>query len=108
MTSDDTHSLTLNLLEDNNYFGMDSKQITIVKQEKVPALLDSDAKIALESEKLLIETKPHGHGDVHTLLYSENVTTDWLKNYNTKWIVFFQDTNPLMFRSIIATIGVSR
>lgn len=40
MTSDDTHALTVELLEKNNYFGMEPKQITLIKQEKVPALLD--------------------------------------------------------------------
>ena len=32
MTSDDTHSLTVELLESNNYFGMDINQITLMKQ----------------------------------------------------------------------------
>ena len=54
MTSDDTHTLTIELLEANKYFGMDPQQITIVKQEKVPALLDADGRMALEAGKLLI------------------------------------------------------
>lgn len=70
MTSDDTHALTISLLEANNYFGIDPKQVTLIKQQKVPTLLDIDARLALEPGKLLIETKPHGHGDIHTLLYS--------------------------------------
>lgn len=70
MTSDDTHALTVSLLESNNYYGMDPNQITIMKQEKVPTLLDVDARLALVPGKLIIETKPHGHGDIHTLLYS--------------------------------------
>ena len=41
-------------------------------------------------------------------MYSEKITQIWQEKYNTKWIVFFQDTNPLMFKSIIATIGVSK
>lgn len=32
MTSDDTHEQTLELLEKNNYFGMEETQITIMKQ----------------------------------------------------------------------------
>ena len=108
MTSDDTHVLTEALLKSNDYFGLDPAQLTIMKQEKVPTLLDSNARLSLEKGKLMIETKPHGHGDVHTLLYSHHLTERWQKEYNTKWVVFFQDTNPLMFRTIIATIGVSK
>jgi UDP-sugar pyrophosphorylase len=32
MTSDDTNDQTLELLEKNNYFGMEKDQITIMKQ----------------------------------------------------------------------------
>lgn len=70
MTSDDTHTLTEELLKAHNYFGMSVDQVTIMKQEKVPAFINSDGHLALEHGKLVIETKPHGHGDVHTLLYS--------------------------------------
>lgn len=39
-----------------------------MKQEKVPAMLDPDAKIALGEDNLVI-TKPHGHGDIHFLMH---------------------------------------
>ena len=77
MTSDDTHGLTIKLLEENNYFGMRREQVTIMKQEKVPALSDSEARIALSSDKLWIESKPHGHGDVHTLLHMTKTADKW-------------------------------
>ena len=32
-------------------------------------MIDNDAHFALRSGALEIETKPHGHCDVHTLLY---------------------------------------
>lgn len=38
MTSDDTHSRTLELLETNNYFGMKPKQVHLLKQ--VPPTVD--------------------------------------------------------------------
>ena len=70
MVSDDTHDRTLRLLEDNNYFNLDRNHVELVKQENVPALLDNDGNMALEeSGDLQIVTKPHGHGDIHTLLY---------------------------------------
>jgi UDP-sugar pyrophosphorylase len=47
MTSDDTHALTLKLLRDNNNFGMPDGQITIMKQNKVPALIDAEARSSL-------------------------------------------------------------
>jgi UDP-N-acetylglucosamine pyrophosphorylase len=39
MVSDDTYSSTDKMLRVNNYFGMDAEQVSIMKQEKVPALL---------------------------------------------------------------------
>jgi UDP-sugar pyrophosphorylase len=106
MTSDDTKTLTEELLHRNNLFGLDASQLTIMKQEKVPAMLDNDARFALEGTRLLLETKPHGHGDVHTLLYQHNLTKQWSEQ-GIKWVVFFQDTNPLIFRSVIPVVGVS-
>lgn len=107
MTSDDTHLKTIDLLEANNYFGYKKENLTIVKQEKVPALLDNDCKIALVKDKLLIDTKPHGHGDVHTLLYQNGVVEKWQKQ-GKKWVVFFQDTNILVFNCLPSAIGVSK
>lgn len=35
------------------------------------ALLDNDARIArLDGHKYAVDCKPHGHGDVHSLLHS--------------------------------------
>jgi UDP-sugar pyrophosphorylase len=47
MTSDDTQEKTVALLENNDYFGLDKEQVSILKQEKVPALLNNDADIAM-------------------------------------------------------------
>ena len=40
MTSGDTHARTEKLLQDHAYFGMQPGQVTLLKQEKVPPLLD--------------------------------------------------------------------
>jgi len=69
MTSEDTYAKTIELLEVNKYFGLQKDQITILNQEKVPAMVDNEARFGLIPGKLLLETKPHGHGDVHTLLH---------------------------------------
>lgn len=107
MTSDDTHSRTQELLESNAYFGMKSNQVHLLKQEKVACLADTDANLALDpSEKYKIQTKPHGHGDVHALLYSSGLLHKW-QSSGLKWVLFFQDTNGLLFKGIPASLGVS-
>lgn len=106
MTSGDTHERTISLLEQNDYFGLRQDQVTIVKQELVPALLDNDATFSVEKDQLLIETKPHGHGDVHTLLHQHGVIQQW-SQMNKKWVIFFQDTNALVFRAVPSALGIS-
>lgn len=107
MTSDDTDAKTRALLEEHNYFGMSRSQLTIVKQELVPALLDNAARFAVsESDPFAIDVKPHGHGDVHTLLFQSGLSNKW-KQEGRKWLVFFQDTNGLVFRAVPAAIGIS-
>jgi len=104
MTSDDTHSLTVALLDKHANFGMAPDQITVMKQNKVPALLDTRATIAAKDG--VIETKPHGHGDVHTLMHQTGLAAKW-KADGLRWVYFFQDTNGLAFRALPAVLGVS-
>ena len=59
MTSGDTHDKTVQLLEENNNFGLKSNQIVLVKQEKCPAILDNECHLSLKKDKFEIETKPH-------------------------------------------------
>lgn len=35
----------------------------------MPALIDNEAHFNLIKDKLEIELKPHGHGDVHNMIY---------------------------------------
>eukprot|EP00899_Mesostigma_viride_P007455 jgi/Mesvir1/16710/Mv15101-RA.1 len=108
MTSDDTHARTLICLETHNYFGMDKSMLTLMKQEKVACLSDNDAHIALEPhDKYAIQTKPHGHGDVHSLLYHEKLLEKWHTG-GYRWVVFFQDTNALIFKAVPSALGVSK
>lgn len=107
MTSDDTHDRTLEVLEKNNYFGAAPGQVTLMKQEKVAALMDNEARFAVcEKNPYLVDTKPHGHGDVHTLLASTGLAKKW-QSEGFRFITFFQDTNSLCFNIIAATIGAS-
>lgn len=107
MTSDDTHQDTIELLHKHCNFGLDADQITLLKQEKVASLVDNEAKFAINMRTGLVETKPHGHGDVHTLLHSSGTLRLWKEKFKINWVVFFQDTNALVFRGLLAGLGVS-
>lgn len=102
MVSGDTVKGTKELLESNDNFGID---ITIMQQEKVLALADSSAKIAMAGP-YEAESKPHGHGDVHVLMHSTGTAAKWAAE-GKKWVAFFQDTNGLAFATLAAVLGVS-
>lgn len=106
MTSGDTDTLTRKLLDDHKNFGMEKDQIGIVLQEKVPSLSDNEGHFVLESSMYSLNTKPHGHGDVHMLLWRSGWATKWVQE-KRKWVVFFQDTNGLVFHAVPAALGVS-
>lgn len=106
MVSDDTHSRTMDLLKKHDYFGLGKNRVDIVKQENVPALMDNSAKIAVDMDKFKVITKPHGHGDIHNLLYDSGVAKKW-KDMGKKWMIFIQDTNALALKVIPSILGVS-
>jgi UDP-sugar pyrophosphorylase len=107
MTSGDTDAATRQLLRDNANFGLSDGQVTVVMQDKVAALCNGNAGLALEEDdRWCIQTKPHGHGDVHHLMYREGLVDQWEKEGKTH-IVFIQDTNALVINSILPTLGVS-
>ena len=108
MTSNDTNEKTVQLLAKNNYFGMDKSQITIVIQgQGVPALTDNNAKFVLDDkDPTKLVTKPHGHGDIHALMYKNGVAKKWSHN-KIKWLCLFQDTNGLAFHTLPILLGAS-
>lgn len=105
MTSGDTDPLTRQLLEENDNFGMAEGQIQIVMQDKVPALKNGNAGLSMKGQ-WEVETKPHGHGDVHHLLLKHGHVDQWEAN-GVKHVIFLQDTNALVVNGILATLGVS-
>lgn len=112
MTSADTNAGTLELLKKHNYFGIDPSVVSIVQQgQGVPAVMDNEGRIVSEIENTghwyKIQTKPHGHGDIHNLLYKHGVAKKWL-SAGIKWITLFQDTNGLAFHTLPAVLGVSK
>mmetsp|Transcript_34830 Transcript_34830/g.42013 ORF Transcript_34830/g.42013 Transcript_34830/m.42013 type:complete len:706 (-) Transcript_34830:156-2273(-) len=105
MTSGDTDEQTRVLLKKNSNFGMEESQISIICQDKVPALKDGSAGLAMK-ESWTIETKPHGHGDVHHLLLKSGLVDKWLVE-GKRHVVFIQDTNALVVNGVLPTLGVS-
>ena len=72
---------------------------------QVACLSDGEAHLALDKEDpFAVQTKPHGHGDVHVLLHSSGLLGRWVAA-GVKWVAFFQDTNALVFRGLPAAIG---
>jgi UDP-sugar pyrophosphorylase len=80
------------MLKDNKCFGLRRRQIFIVQQGAgVPALSDNEAKIATDpNDPYRVLTKPHGHGDIHTLLHKEGITKKWEESFGIKYLVIFQ------------------
>ena len=87
MVSDDTHDRTIQLLEKFDYFGLGKDKVDIIKQENVPALMDNSAKMAVDQDNFRVITKPHGHGDVHNLLFDSGVAKKW-KDMGKEWMIF--------------------
>ncbi|VEU36725.1 unnamed protein product [Pseudo-nitzschia multistriata] len=110
MVSNDTKEPTLRLLRENKCFGLKRRQIYIVQQgDGVPALVDNEAHFAVDpDDPYRIITKPHGHGDIHSLLYKEGVTKEWQEKLDIEYMVLFQDTNGLAFHTLPLLLGVSK
>lgn len=105
MTSGDTNKQTEQLLAESKCFGYPQEAVTIIKQEKVPSISDNNGSFVLASP-FELDTKPHGHGDVHSLLHSSGLAKKWVSE-GRKWVAFIQDTNPMVFNTLPATLGTS-
>lgn len=108
MTSSDTHDSIQRMLTESNYYGLPQEHVTLIKQEKVPCFVGIDGQLALEckDDATVLQTKPHGHGDVHSLLYSSGLCSSWCR-MGKKYVVFFQDTNALALQCVPALLGTA-
>lgn len=115
MTSDSTHSATLGFLEQHKFFGLPEGQLTLIKQEKVPCLdvaVDAEDAESLRLRLVLgsggreLIMKPHGHGDVHSLLHSSGLARTWAAQ-GKAYVHFIQDTNFLILNSVLPLLGAS-
>lgn len=123
MTSDETHAQTVALLEQNRSFGLrgfsvnptaeevaagNIGQIVILKQGMVPAVVNQEGQFVLESDNpYKLQVKPHGHGDVHSLIKKAGLTKAW-KAKGTTHTVFFQDTNGQVVNAILPGLAVTK
>ena len=77
-------------------------------QDKVPAVSDNLARLAVDSgDRWSLATKPHGHGDVHSLLQLSGTVKKWLGDGLTHMYIF-QDTNAFALRSCLLGLGVCK
>jgi UDP-sugar pyrophosphorylase len=108
MTSSDTHDSIQQMLTESNYYGLPQEHVTLIKQEKVPCFEGIDGQLALEVKDghAALQTKPHGHGDVHSLLYSSGLCSSWSR-MGKRFVVFFQDTNALALQCVPALLGTA-
>jgi len=105
MVSKDTNVKTVELLEKNNYFGMDKEQVSIVQQGRgVPAVVNNEARFSMDGPHVV--TKPHGHGDIHSLFHSSGIAKAWSEK-GINYLCFIQDTNGLAFNALPLMLGVS-
>ncbi|MEK7307601.1 MAG: UTP--glucose-1-phosphate uridylyltransferase, partial [Nitrospirota bacterium] len=117
MTSNDTDAMTKEALEDLSFIRDEEAgyarysgrgiSIYIVKQGAVPAITNNQGDFCLKEGNLYsLQAKPHGHGDVHKLLYQSGLVDSWVEQGITH-TVFIQDTNAQVFNAVLAGLAVS-
>eukprot|EP01118_Nematostelium_gracile_P017331 TRINITY_DN7369_c0_g1_i1.p1 TRINITY_DN7369_c0_g1~~TRINITY_DN7369_c0_g1_i1.p1 ORF type:complete len:292 (+),score=82.16 TRINITY_DN7369_c0_g1_i1:9-884(+) len=74
MTSDATKEPTKNFFHDNNYFGLDPKQIFFFEQEMLPCIYP-DGKIIMET-KTKVSRAPNGNGGLYLALLKSGALKD--------------------------------
>jgi UDP-sugar pyrophosphorylase len=107
MTSVDTHEATLALLRDNAHYGLSAAQVTCLRQRRVLSFRDQTGGIALRAGATYeVETKPHGHGDVHALMRTSGLASRWARE-GVHWIYFTQDSSALYLFHYLASLGAA-
>ncbi|KAH8620732.1 putative UTP glucose 1 phosphate uridylyltransferase [Trypanosoma vivax] len=108
MTSEETYGGTVSLLHRTQH-GL--KNVHLIKQETVFCFTDTAPRLAVKDGKLL--RKPHGHGDVHSLLHNaveqksgRRLLELWLEQ-GLEYIVFLQDTNAAATLTVPVSLAIS-
>ncbi|EUD68296.1 hypothetical protein C922_01316 [Plasmodium inui San Antonio 1] len=108
MLSDDTYEETVTFLRRNHFFSLKENQMYFLKQKKVLCFKDSEAHIdfVFQNGCFLLSRKPHGHGDIHSLI-RKHINLDVLIEEGYTHLYFFQDTNALAMKVLFVCLGVS-
>ena len=93
MTSPINHTVTMEIFERNDYFGLDKKNVFVFRQGTMPNF-DLDGRILL-SAKDDIACSPDGHGGSLRALYTSGALED-MKSRGIEFISYFQVDNPLI------------
>lgn len=93
MTSPLNYSQTLEVLQNNSYFGLGKENIFIFQQGTMPCF-GFDGKILL-ADKATIACSPDGHGGSLKALYKSGALED-MKKRGVEYISYFQVDNPLI------------
>lgn len=93
MTSSGNHEATVSFFEDNDFFGLESRNVKHFAQGTMPAV-DFEGKI-LMSSKSEIALSPDGHGGALRALVRNGCTED-MRDRGIDCVAFFQVDNPLV------------
>ena len=107
MVVEETDSDIRRLLEEHNYFGLKLEQFHLIRQRRVPAILNLKGEVEFNLETGEILSKPHGHGECHLLMHKSGLAEKF-RQQGLDWLIFFNDTNPLAFRFLPSYLGVGR
>ena len=107
MTIPETQASLRKFFQANNWFGLKEQQVTFLDQSKVPAVLSAKGDVDFNPETGELKNKPYGHGESHFLMHKSGMAQK-LKEEGFKWIVFFNDTNPIAFRFLPSYLGISK
>ena len=91
MTSDVNHAATVAHFSENNWFGLDKKNLFIFQQNMIPSLR-TDGKLVLSSKNSIFKN-PDGHGGSLTALRTSGAL-DEMKKRGIETISYFQVDNP--------------
>jgi UDP-N-acetylglucosamine/UDP-N-acetylgalactosamine diphosphorylase len=93
MTSPPNYQQTLDIFQNNDYYGLNKKDIFIFQQGTIPNF-DFDGKILL-SDKATIACSPDGHGGSIPALYKSGAVDD-MKKRGIEILSYWQVDNPLV------------
>lgn len=93
MTSPMNHAQTVAIFKDNNYYGLDAKDVFIFPQGTLPNF-DFDGRILLE-DKARLARSPDGHGGCIRALSRSGALADMARR-GVEYISYWQVDNPLV------------